>query len=105
MNGTYFGWLARETPSRAWINNPTRQEIDLALAQGAVSCTTNPAFGGSLLTRSPEEIVPDIEDIEGFGPVQHFRDDFIAGWVAVRDALDAVPVARDHRGSAAAPTP
>jgi len=67
MNGTYFGWLARETPSRAWINNPTRQEIDLALAQGAVSCTTNPAFGGSLLTRSPEEIVPDIEDVAASG--------------------------------------
>ena len=29
-----------------------------------------------------------IAEFEDFGPVQHFRDAFIAGWVAVRDAVD-----------------
>ena len=28
-------------------------------------------------------------EFEDFGPVQHFRDAFIAGWNAVRDAIDA----------------
>ena len=64
---TFFRWLARETPSRAWINNPTHEEIGLSLAQGAVSCTTNPAFGGNLLARSPEEIVPDIGAVAASG--------------------------------------
>ena len=30
-----------------------------------------------------------VEEFEGFGPVQHFRDAFIAGWTAVRDAIEA----------------
>jgi transaldolase len=60
MTDTYFSWLAHETPSRVWINNPTQEEIGLALAQGAVACTTNPAYGGNLLRRVPDEIAPDI---------------------------------------------
>jgi transaldolase len=67
MLENYFGWLAQETPSRVWINNPTEEEIDLALAQGAVACTTNPAYGGNLLKRAPGEIEPDIAAIVADG--------------------------------------
>jgi transaldolase len=42
---TYFRQMTAETPTRAWVNNPTLEEVDLALAQGAVGCTTNPAYG------------------------------------------------------------
>ncbi len=59
----YFDRLAAETPSRAWVNNPTSEEIDLALAHGAVGSTTNPAFGGGLLRRAPDEAVPVINAI------------------------------------------
>lgn len=38
----YFGRLAAQTPSRAWVNNPTEAEIGLALEHGAVGSTTNP---------------------------------------------------------------
>jgi hypothetical protein len=31
----------------------------------------------------------ETDEFEGFGPVQHFRDAFIAGWRAVREAVDA----------------
>jgi transaldolase len=31
----------------------------------------------------------DLDDFEEFGPVQHFRDAFIDGWTAVREAIDA----------------
>ena len=31
----------------------------------------------------------DVDEFEDFGPVQHFRDDFIAGWIAVREAVAA----------------
>ncbi len=49
MTATYFDQLETETPTRVWVNNPTLEEIDLALGQGAVGCTTNPAYGGNLL--------------------------------------------------------
>ena len=67
MTENYFGWLARETPSRVWINNPTQEEIGLALAQGAVACTTNPAYGGSLLKRAPDEVEADIAAVAAEG--------------------------------------
>ena len=67
MSETYFEWLTRETPSRAWVNNPTQEEIGLALGQGAVACTTNPAYGGNLLKRAPQEIEPDIAEIAASG--------------------------------------
>lgn len=63
MTETYFDWLRRSTSNRAWINNPTQEELQLALAQGAVACTTNPAYGGNLLGRAAAEIEPDIQAI------------------------------------------
>ena len=60
MSG-YFTQLLATTPTRVWVNNPTLEEVDFALAQGAVGCTTNPAYGGSLLRRAPELIWPVIE--------------------------------------------
>lgn len=67
MSETYFEWLVRATPSRAWINNPTEREVDLAISQGAVACTTNPAYGGNLLKRAPGEIEPDIAQVAADG--------------------------------------
>jgi transaldolase len=55
---TFFSRLVAETPTRVWINNPTSDEIDLALGQGVVGCTTNPAYGGGLLKRAPDEVRP-----------------------------------------------
>lgn len=62
MTATYFQQLADETPTRVWVNNPTIEEMDLALAQGARGSTTNPAYGGNLLRRAPDEILPIIAD-------------------------------------------
>ena len=60
MTETYFSRLVTETPSRVWVNNPTIEEVALAQAEGAVGCTTNPAYGGGLLKRAPDEIRPII---------------------------------------------
>jgi transaldolase len=62
MSETYFQWLARSTDSRAWVNNPSSAEIGLALEQGAVGCTTNPAYGGGLLKRVPDEVRPIVAE-------------------------------------------
>lgn len=62
MGSNYFTQLVAETPTRVWVNNPTIEEIGLALQQGAVGCTTNPAYGANLLRRAPDEILPIIAD-------------------------------------------
>jgi transaldolase len=60
VTATYFEQLLTETPTRVWVNNPTIEEISLALAQGARGSTTNPGYGGNLLRRAPGEILPII---------------------------------------------
>ena len=60
MTNSYFQRVRATTPTRLWINNPTEAEVGLALAQGAAGCTTNPAFGGGLLKRAPDEALPII---------------------------------------------
>lgn len=62
MTASYFLRVRAETPTRLWINNPTLEEVDLALAQGAMGCTTNPSYGGNLLRRVPDYVKPIIEE-------------------------------------------
>lgn len=57
---SYFHRVKTTTPTRLWVNNPTIAEIGLAIDQGAVGSTTNPAYGSSLLKRAPDEILPII---------------------------------------------
>jgi transaldolase len=61
VTATYFSRLVSETSTRVWVNNPTEEEIGLALANGAVGATTNPAYGGGLLRRSPGEVIPIVD--------------------------------------------
>lgn len=58
MADHYFERVRVETGGRFWVNNPTSEEMDLALAHGAMGCTTNPGYGGSLVKRAPEEVLP-----------------------------------------------
>ncbi len=92
MSETYFEWLVRATPTRAWINNPTEAEIDLALSQGAVACTTNPAYGGNLLKRAPAEIEPDIAAVATAG----LRGDDAVAQVQQRLVSRILPHFRAH---------
>lgn len=50
----YFHRVQRLSPSRFWINNPTRAEADLAIAAGATGCTCNPSYTQKMLDH-PEE--------------------------------------------------
>jgi len=61
VDDKFFARLKDETPTRVWVNNPTAEEISLALSQGAVGCTTNPAYAGGLLRHAPDEVLPLIE--------------------------------------------
>jgi len=54
MADGYFQRLTRLTPTRFWVNNPTRDEADLAIAAGAVACTCNPSYGQKMLDHPAE---------------------------------------------------
>jgi len=49
MATDYFHRLHRDTPTRFWVNNPSGADLEDALAAGAISCTTNPAYCAKLL--------------------------------------------------------
>ncbi len=54
---TYFHRLAEITDNRFWINNPTPEQARLAIAAGAVSCTTNPTHSYKQLSDPAEKKV------------------------------------------------
>ena len=62
MSTDYFTRLLTESTSRVWVNNPTVEEISLALARGAMGCTTNPAYGGGLLKRAPGDVLGFVDE-------------------------------------------
>jgi len=59
----YFKDLNTKTDTRFWINNPSSEEVRLALAQGAVNCTTNPAYCSKLMKSEPEYITRLIDKV------------------------------------------
>lgn len=58
MSDHYFERVRATTGGRFWVNNPTSAEMDLALEHGAMGCTTNPGYGGNLVRRAPDEVLP-----------------------------------------------
>jgi transaldolase len=50
----YFKRVTRQTPTEFWINNPTREQADLAIAQGATGCTNNPAYTQKMIDHPTE---------------------------------------------------
>lgn len=54
MNYGYFQRVTQQSPTRLWINNPTREEAKKALAAGAISCTTNPTYTVKMLQQESE---------------------------------------------------
>ena len=50
----YFHRVSELTPTRFWINNPTREQADMAIAHGAVGCTANPSYSQKMLDNPAE---------------------------------------------------
>jgi len=63
MPADYFHRLHKETPTRLWINNPSGEECDKAIAAGAINCTTNPQYCQKLLSSDSEYIQGIIDDV------------------------------------------
>ncbi len=51
---SYLLRVAEQTPTEFWINNPTREQTDLAIANGATGCTNNPSFTQKMLDHPTE---------------------------------------------------
>jgi len=92
MSATYFHDMVRDTPSRVWVNNPTREEVALAREQGAIACTTNPAFTSNQLKRVPETVLPVIHDALAVSE----DDAVVADAVQMRLVQGLLDAWRDH---------
>jgi transaldolase len=97
---TYFAQLLAETPTRVWVNNPTVEEIGLALAQGAQGSTTNPAYGGGLLRRAPAEVMPFIEEAVLRAEDDLLAADFVQQRLVARIAERFLPLYESSGGTA-----
>ena len=62
MSDHYFERVREATGFRLWVNNPTLEELTLALRHGAMGCTTNPSYGGNLVKRAPSQVLPIVEE-------------------------------------------
>ncbi len=69
MTSGYFHRVTQQTPTRFWINNPSGEDIERAIAGGAINCTTNPSYGSKLLQSEPayirsviDQAVQEVED-------------------------------------------
>jgi transaldolase len=54
MSERYFHRVSQQSPTMFWINNPTRQQTDWALAEGALGCTNNPSYTQKMIDQPDE---------------------------------------------------
>ncbi len=54
MQESYFIRVAKQTPTEFWINNPTRAQVDLSIANGATGCTNNPSYSQKMVDHPTE---------------------------------------------------
>ena len=57
MPDTYLHRVHKYSPTRFWVNNPTPTEAMLSIREGAINCTTNPAYSFKQFTN--EETVDE----------------------------------------------
>jgi transaldolase len=55
MSESYFIRVSKQTPTKFWINNPSRRQAALAIDNGAVGCTCNPSYSQKMVDHPEEE--------------------------------------------------
>ncbi len=63
MPNGYFHRVHKDTQTRFWINNPSADDLEKAIAAGAVNCTTNPSYCSKLLQSEPKYIRGVIDQV------------------------------------------
>ncbi len=99
MPSGYFHRVAEKSPTRFWLNNPTRKDMEQAIAAGAINVTTNPAYCSKLIKREPGYIRAVIDRV-----VKETQDDDIAADATYQKCASRVmdrflPVYKQSRGS------
>lgn len=56
MSQPYFLRLISQTPTEFWINNPTRDQAELAIDNGASGCTNNPSYTQKMVDHPTEDL-------------------------------------------------
>ena len=82
---TYCEKVIGRTPTRLWINNPTLEEIDLALSAGVKNCTTNPAYCNRLIKNEPGYLRSVIDSV-----IVHEKDDDAAADLVYQCAVGRI---------------
>lgn len=54
MRQPYFLRVIEQSPTEFWINNPTREHADWAIANGASGCTNNPSYTQKMVDHPQE---------------------------------------------------
>jgi transaldolase len=54
MEKPYFIRVREQTPTMFWINNPTRKQAVMAIANGALGCTNNPSYTQKMVDHPDE---------------------------------------------------
>jgi transaldolase len=55
MTKDYFHRVNELSPTKFWINNPSREEAHWAIQAGALGCTCNPSYGQKMLDHPSDE--------------------------------------------------
>lgn len=81
---SYFDTINKKFGNGFWINNPTMEQANLAIAAGAISCTTNPTYAEKMRNTQTdgtriEKIILDVLDKQA--------DDNIAARIIQRKAI------------------
>lgn len=84
MPDGYFQRVTWETSTRFWINNPSRGELEQAIAAGAIGCTTNPTYGANLLKNEPDYMRGLIERVIQETPDDDLAADLVQQYAAAR---------------------
>ena len=85
MTSGYFHRVAQESPTRLWLNNPTSDDMDEAIAAGAINVTTNPAYCSKLIKSEPDYVRGVIDDV-----IRETNDDDIAADLACQKCASRV---------------
>lgn len=106
----YFHRVQRLSPTRFWINNPTRAEADLAIAAGATGCTCNPSYTQKMIDHPEEgpyalsvldQVIADVsDDVEAVAEFQRrlvapICEKFMPMWEASNGEIGYVSIQGD----------
>ena len=99
MQSGYFHRVAKESPTRFWLNNPTSEDMEQAISAGAINVTTNPAYCSKLVKREPDYIRAIVDSV-----IKETKDDDVAADLVYQKCASRVmdrflPLHQQSKGS------